>query len=76
MCKNIDLSRKQTCLLLILTQANREEGERKGGVKSENYFLQEKISVKYVKLLATRELHARFKTLHNYCNSEIDLLFT
>jgi len=68
MCKNIDPSRKQTCLLLMLTQANRDEGERKGGVELGNHFQQEKISVQYVKILATRELRARFKMLHNYCN--------
>ncbi|WMV53224.1 hypothetical protein MTR67_046609 [Solanum verrucosum] len=59
----------------MLTQANREEGERKGGVESGNHFQQEKISVQYVKILDTREQHARFEMLYNYCNSEITILY-
>ncbi|WMV33630.1 hypothetical protein MTR67_027015 [Solanum verrucosum] len=59
----------------MLTQANREEGERRRGVESVNYFQQEKISVQYIKILDTRVLHVRFEMLHNYCNSEIVILY-
>ncbi|WMV29130.1 hypothetical protein MTR67_022515 [Solanum verrucosum] len=59
----------------MLTQANWEEGKRRGGVELRNHFQQEKISVQYVKILDTREQHARFKMFHNYCNSEIIILY-
>ncbi|WMV58426.1 hypothetical protein MTR67_051811 [Solanum verrucosum] len=59
----------------MLIQANRKEGERRGGVESGNHFQQEKISLQYVKILDTREQHARFEMLHNYCNSEIAILY-
>ncbi|WMV34458.1 hypothetical protein MTR67_027843 [Solanum verrucosum] len=59
----------------MLTQENREEGERKIGVELGNHFQQEKISVQYVKILDTTEQHARFEMLHNYCNSEIAILY-
>lgn len=49
MCKNINPSIKQTCLLHMLTQENLEEGEQKWGVESKNHFQQEKITVQYVK---------------------------
>ncbi|WMV10537.1 hypothetical protein MTR67_003922 [Solanum verrucosum] len=59
----------------MLIQANREEGERRGGMELRNHFQQEKISVQYVKILDTREQHARFEMLHSYCNNEIVILY-
>lgn len=32
-------------------------------------------NVRYLKILATREQHVRFKMLHNYCNCEITILY-